>query len=165
MKRHTGQLSQVHKRSQHPMIKIFAWFICRNCTKHYFLLIFQIKNFRTSLAVQRLRTCLPVQRTQDRSPVGLRFHMPGGHNRWACAPEPILCSRRSRHNGQPVQCNRRPPRRLTRGSSGTATKAQCSRKELINKQTENFIKQNQLLEKTMRQCELFRNGSCSQLCH
>lgn len=52
---------------KHPMIKLFGWFIYHNCTKHYSLLIFQIQNFRTSLVVQRLRICLPMQGTQVRS--------------------------------------------------------------------------------------------------
>ena len=80
-----------------------------------------------SVVTQWLRICLPMQGTWiwfliQEEPSCCRANTPICHNYWAqaleplscnywslCAPEPVLCSKRSHHNGQPVHGNEESP--------------------------------------------------------
>ena len=58
---------------------------------------------RTSLSVQWLRICLPMQQTQvgpwsGKIPDQGQLTKPVNHNSWARAPEPVICSKRSLRN-------------------------------------------------------------------
>ena len=66
---------------------------------------------RTSLVVQRLRIRLPVQGPwvqflMQEDPTCLRAAKPLHHNYWSpCAPEPVLCKKRSHCNEKPTHSN------------------------------------------------------------
>ena len=65
----------------------------------------------TSLVAQWLRIRLPMQGTLVRSlvqedPTCCGATKPVRHDYWACTLEPMLCSKRSHHNEEPVHCNK-----------------------------------------------------------
>ena len=69
---------------------------------------------RTSLVIHWLRICPLLEGTQVRSllqedPMCCRATEPMSHNDWACALEPMHCSKRRHHSEKPVHCNQRSP--------------------------------------------------------
>ena len=93
-----------------------------SCTPWLFVYLFLKKYlFRSSLVVQWIRFCLPMQWTRVRSlnqkdSTCLRATNPACYNYWACVrqllkpvhPEPVLCNKRSHWNEKPAQSNEDP---------------------------------------------------------
>ena len=98
---------------------------------------------RTSLVVQWLRICLPMQGTRVQSlvqedPTCHRTTKPVCHNYWACMPqllkpvllEPMLHNKRNHHNEKPThRSEESPPLATTRESPQAATKTPHSQKK------------------------------------
>ena len=91
----------------------------------------------TSLLIQQIQICLPIQGTQFGSLVQEDSTCYGAtnpvHHMKPVRLEPVLCNKRSHCSEKPVHCNAEyPPLTTTRESPRTAVKTQCNQK-YINK--------------------------------